>query len=152
MVLMTRCGQRMGRQDHRRVAGVDAGEFDVLEDAADDDGALVRVIEVADVRDAIHVHLGGVLQVLVHQHGAFGGGLDGEAHVALQLGVGIDDLHGASAEHEARAHEDRVAESLGHGERFGFAGGDAVGRLGNLELVQHRGEELAVFGDLDALG
>ena len=102
--------ERVGRQDHRRVAGMDAGELDVLEDAADDDGALVRVVEVADVRDAIHVHLGGVLQELVHQHRALGRGLDGEAHVMLQLGVGIDDLHGAPAEHEARAHEDRVAE------------------------------------------
>ncbi len=36
-------------------------------------------------------------------------------------------------------------------ERFGFVGGDAVGRLRNVQLAQHRGEELAVFGDLDAL-
>jgi hypothetical protein len=36
-------------------------------------------------------------------------------------------------------------------ERFGFVGGQAVGRLRNAQLGQHGGEEFAVFGDLDAL-
>jgi hypothetical protein len=36
-------------------------------------------------------------------------------------------------------------------ERFGFVGGDAVGRLGDLELIEHGREEFAVLGDLDAL-
>jgi hypothetical protein len=32
-----------------------------------------------------------------------------------------------------------------------LVGGQAVGRLRNVQLVEHRGEELAVLGDLDAL-
>ena len=145
-------GQGVRRQDHRGVARMDAGKLDVLEDAADDDGAIGWILEAADIGDAIHIHLGGVLEELVHQHRPFGGGLDGEAHVMPQLGVGIDDLHGASAEDEAGADEDGVAEGFGHGDGLGLAGGDAVGRLGDVELAEHRREELAVFGDLDALG
>ena len=87
------------------------------------------IVEVADVGDAIHVHLGGVFEEFVHEHRAFGRGFDGEAHVVLQLGVGIDNLHRAPAEHEAGAHQDRIAERLGDRERFGFVGGEAVRRL-----------------------
>ena len=36
-------------------------------------------------------------------------------------------------------------------ERFGFVRGEAVRRLRNVQLVQHRREEFAVFGDFDAL-
>ncbi len=108
-------------------------------------------VELADVGDAIHVHLGGVLQKFVHEHRAFGRGFDGKTHVMLQLGVGINNLHRAPAEHEGRADQDRIAQFLGRGERFLDVRGQAVGRLGNFQLVEHRGEELAVFGDFDAL-
>jgi hypothetical protein len=35
--------------------------------------------------------------------------------------------------------------------RLGFVGGQAVGRLRNAQLVQHRGEKFPVLGDLNAL-
>ena len=70
----------------------------------------------------------------------------------VQFRVGINDLHGASAQHEGGADEHRVAEFAGGLEGFGLVGGQAVGRLGDAQLVQHGGEELAVLGDLDALG
>ena len=95
--------KRVRRQHHRGVAGMHAGKFDVLQHAADDDGALARIREMAHVRDAIHVHFGGVFQKFVHQHRPLRRSFDGEAHVMLQLGVGINDLHRAAAEHEARA-------------------------------------------------
>ena len=68
-----------------------------------------------------------------------------------QLGVGKNNLHGATAEHERRAHEDRIVQFFRHGERLGFVGRDPIGWLRDVELAQHRGEELAVFGDFDVL-
>ena len=40
----------MRRKDHGRVAGMHAGEFDVLQHAADDDCAFVEVVELAEDR------------------------------------------------------------------------------------------------------
>ena len=131
---------------------MDAGKFNVLQKTADDDGAVFGLGEMADIGDAIHVHLGGVFQEFVHQDGPFRRGFDGEPHVMLQFRVGKNNLHGAAAEDEGGADEDRVAEFVGGLEGFGLVGGQAVGRLRDAQLVQHGGEQLAVLGDLDALG
>ena len=40
---------------------------------------------------------------------------------------------------------------IGDSERFCFIGRQTIRWLGNFQLVEHRGEELAVFGDLDFL-
>ena len=114
--------------------------------------AVIGIFELANVRDAIHVHLGRVFQKFVHEHRPFRGSLHRKTHVMLKLGIGINDLHRASAEDEGRADEDRIVQFLRHRERLGFVGGQAVGRLRNFQLVEHRGEKLAVLGDLDALG
>jgi len=90
-------GERVRRQDHGGIARVDTGELDVLQHPADDDGALGRVGKLADVREAIDIHFRGVLEEFVHQHRAFRGGFDGEAHVMLQFAIGKHDLHGAAA-------------------------------------------------------
>ena len=130
---------------------MDAGKFDVLQHPADDNRAFVRIFELADVGDAIHVHLGRVFEKFVHEHRAFRRGLDGKLHVMRQLGVGINNLHRAPAEHEAGPDQHRIAEFLGRGERFLGVRRQAVGRLRNFQLVEHRGEQLAVLGDFDAL-
>ena len=134
------------------VAGMDAGKFDVLQEPADDNRAAVGIGEMADIGNAIHIHLGGVFQEFVHQDGPFGGGFDGEPHVMLQFGVGINDLHGAPAEDKGGADQNGVAEFAGGQEGFGLVGGQAVGGLGDAQLVQHGGEQFAVLGDFDALG
>ena len=69
----------------------------------------------------------------------------------LKLGVGINNLHRPPAEHERRTDEHRIIQFFGDLERLAFVGGNTVGRLRNFELVEHRGEELAVLGDFDAL-
>ena len=69
----------------------------------------------------------------------------------LEFGVGINDLHRSAAQHERRPHEHGIAEFLGDCHRFSFVGGNAIGGLGDVQPVQHRGEELAVFGHFNAL-
>ncbi len=71
------------------------------------------------------------------------------AHVVAQLVVAVDDLHGAAAEDEAGADQDRVADLGGGGDSLVLVRGGAVGRLVEAELVQHLLEELAVLGALD---
>src|SRR5438445_13638007 len=69
----------------------------------------------------------------------------------LKLGIGIDNLHGAPSEDKAGTDEERVAEGFGCRQGFAFIGGYAIGRLGNVQLVEHYGKELAILGDLNAL-
>ena len=122
---------------------MDAGLFDVLHDGADDGGLAVA--------DAIDVHLGGVVEEAVDQHRALGRGGDGLVHVAGEFGVAVNDHHRAAAEHEGGAHEHRVADAVSDGERFVLVGGGAGFGLLEVELVEQRGEELAVFGEFDGL-
>ena len=49
-----------------------AGEFDVFQHSADDNGAFVRIFEMADIGDAIHVHFRRVFEKFVHEHGRSG--------------------------------------------------------------------------------
>ena len=71
---------------------------------------MVPPFGMADVRDAIHIHFGGVFEKFIHEHRAFRRGFDGEAHVMLQLAIGINNLHRAAAEHEGGPDQNRIAE------------------------------------------
>ena len=106
---------------------------------------------MAGVGNAVHVHLGGVFEELVHEHGPLGRRLDGEAHVVLQFRVRVNDLHRPSAEHEAGAHEYGVTQLLGGRQGLDFVGRDAIGRLRDFQPVEHCREQLAILGNLDAL-
>src|ERR1700683_113775 len=97
--------QRDRRQYAGRIAGVDAGFFDVLHDAADDD--------VFAVGECVDVDFGCILKELVDQDGALGirhapdlRGLRDIFFDGFQI-VGND--HGAAAEYVAGPHEDRQA-------------------------------------------
>ncbi len=114
----------------------------MLHDGADD-----RQVAVAD---GVDVHLDGLLEELVHQHGPLGAGLDGLLHEVLQrLGV-VDDLHRPAAQHVAGPDQHRVADLLGQLESALEGGGRAVGRLFQAQLVQERLELLAVLGQVNA--
>ena len=143
--------KRVWRQNHRGVARMDASKLDVFEDAANHDRAFIGSLTPAHIRNAIDIHLSCVLKKPIHEHGSFRRSLHSETHIVLKFGVGIDDLHRATAQHETGAHQNRVVQSLRYSERFGFAGGHAVGRLRNIELVQHRGEQLSILRDLNVL-
>ena len=86
----------------------------------------------------------------VFRRGA-GAGLDGLAHVAAQVGLGVDELHAASAEDEAGAHEHGIADGVRGRDGFVLGHGGAASGLADAEFVEHRAEEFAVLGDLDAL-
>ena len=58
--------ERVWGQDHGGVARVNPGVLDVFQDATHDDGAFGRIIKPAHVRNAVHVHLGRVLEELIH--------------------------------------------------------------------------------------
>ena len=81
--------------------------------------------------------------------GRSGEAATGVAHVVAKVVVAVDDLHGASAEDEAGADEDRIADIRGGSEGFFLVGGDAVGRLVEAELVEHLLEKFAIFRALD---
>ena len=94
-----------GRQHAGGVAGVDAGLLDVLHDAAD--------VQVRAVEEGVDVDLDGVLEEAVHQHRVVLGDLGGVGDVAGEVGLVVDDLHAAAAQHVGRADQDRVADLVG---------------------------------------
>ena len=153
-------GQRAGA-----VAGVDAGFLDMLHDAADED--------VLAVAEAIDVDFDGVGEVAVEQQRIVGedridlaGLVVGVAHqdigrheagqgvldVALEIGGAVDDGHGAAAQHVGRADDQRIAQALGDEASLLERIGDAVLGLGQFELVEELGEQVAVFGQIDGVG
>ncbi len=84
---------------------MDAGLFDVLHDAGDDD--------VCAVAERVDVDLGGVFKKVVDEDGAVLRILDGGGHVLADFCVVVGDDHGAAAEDVAGAHEDGVADAVG---------------------------------------
>ncbi len=144
---------------------MDAGLLDMLHDAGDE--GVLAVAEAVDVDlDGVReigveeqrvlaeqrVDLAGLvvgvflLDVLRHQAG------HGVEQVGLQHALVVDDLHGAAAEHVGRAHDQREAELAGDGARLLDRLGDAVLRLGEVELVQQLLEAVAVLGEVDHVG
>jgi hypothetical protein len=73
------------------------------------------------------------------------------AHDRLELVLAVEDEHAAAAQHERRPHQHRVTDLGRRADRLGFRQGDAIRRLPELHLVEHRREELPVLRDLDAL-
>ncbi len=158
--------ERVRRQHAGAVAGVHAGLLDVLHDAADPD--------VAAVAQGVDVDLGGVLEKAVQKDGRRalralsvgrvvtgpgerrGGGAgaaaaDLAAQVVGEAVVGVDDLHGAAAEHVGGAHDQREADEVGALERFLQRAGGGVGRRLVAEAVEQRAEARAVLGEVDRI-
>ena len=123
---------------------MDAGFLDVLHHAGDIDRFVVG--------DAIDIHLDRVVQVAVDQHRIVAGHAHRLAHVAMQAGAVVDDLHRTAAQHVARADHHRIADAFRN--CFGFVGGacDAVVRLAQAETMQQLLEALAILGDVDRVG
>ena len=131
-----------------------AGFLHVLHHRADHDVA-------GRVPDGVHVHLGGVLQEAVDQHGPLGRqpALPAEGAETGQLGHGpaeavlvVHDLHRPPPEHVAGAHQGRIADPLDDGKRVGDGRRGAAGRLRDLEPGAQRVPVLPVLGQVDRLG
>ena len=73
-------------------------------------------------------------------------------HEGAQVRRVVGDFHAAAAEHVARANEQRKPNAIG--DAFGFleARGHACGGVRDVELVEHRAEAFAVFGQVNRLG
>ena len=143
-------GQGLLLQAHRRqgaggITGMHTGGLDVLHQAADHHAA-------GGIAEGIHIHLGGIFQVLVDQHGVIGLHVHRFHHVAVELLLAVDHLHGTSAQHIARADHHGIAHALGDHARFSFAAGQAVAGLADVELAQDRLKLFAVFGCVDRFG
>ena len=75
------------------------------------------------------------------------------AHRAAQVGVVVDDLHRAAAEHVRRADEHRVADRRARSRPpSSTVDCDAAGRLRDAEPLAQRVELLAVLGRVDRRG
>ena len=117
---------------------MDAGRFDVLHHTADQHHPL-------PIAKGIHIHLYGVIEVLVDQHRVVGLHLHRFHHVAVQLGFVVDDLHGAPAQHIAGAHNHWIAHARGDGPGLGLTAGQAVAGLADLQPAQDRFKLLPIF-------
>ena len=136
--------ERNGGKAAGGITGVDARRFNVFHQAADHHVALV-------VAERINVHLNRILQVLVDQHRMVRFHLNGLQHVAIQLLLVEDHLHGATAQHIGRADHHWVAHAGRDIPGFRLTAGKTMPGLANVQLVQDRFELLAVFGAVDRL-
>ncbi len=97
--------QRHRRNGARGIAGVDAGQFDVLHDG--------RHKGVGAVGQRVGFGLDGVVEEAVDQDGPLGGHVHRLGDVFPQHLLVVDDFHAASAEHEGRPHHHRIADARG---------------------------------------
>ena len=132
------------RQHAGRIAGVNAGFFDVLHDAADD--------HVFAVRKRVHVHFDRVFEEVIDQHRPVLRILDRFLHVADDHLFVVGDHHGASAEHIRRPHQHRISNSVRALDRFFHRSRHRARGLRNFQFVQQFAEALAVFRQIDRLG
>ena len=137
-------GEAEGRGAAGRVAGVDAGLLDVLEDAAD--------VDLGAVAEGVDVALGGGLEEGVEVDGVVRRDAGGLCHVLLEVLLVIGDDHAAAAQHIAGAHQQRVAHFFGHLDGLLDRRGGAGCGVGDAHLVEQGRKALAVLCQVDGLG
>ena len=137
-------GEREGRPAARGVAGVDAALLDVLEHRAH--------VALGAVAEGVNVQLDGVLEEGVKVDRVIGRDARGLGHVGAQVVVVVDNSHATTAQHVARAHEQRVANAtrdLGGVLHCFCRRGE---RIGNLQAVEQAREAITILGQVDGLG
>ncbi len=123
---------------------MNAGLFDVLHDAADND--------VFAVGQRVHVNFSRRLEEMVDQYWPLLRVFDRLFHVAVDGFVVVGDDHRASAEHVRRPHQHGIADPIGIGQGFFDAGGRGSRGLRDFKLFQEPSKALAIFRQVDALG
>ena len=132
------------RDAGRRVAGVNTGLLNMLQDAAD--------VDLFAVAQGIDIGLNRTLQEAIEVHRVVGANARGLGHVIAQMLGIVGDHHAAAAQHIARAHQQRIADVRGHGLGLLKRGGLARRRVHDAQLVEQSGEALAVLGKIDGVG
>ena len=123
---------------------MDACHLDVLQDAAHE--------HVLAVAERIDVDFNGSFEESIKIDWVVRRDLRGFGHVLVKLVVVVDDGHAAAAEHVARTDEQREADVLGNPMRLFEGRGLTRSGVDNLELVEHLGETVAIFSEVDRLG
>ena len=132
------------RNAGRRVAGVNTGLLDMLQNAAD--------VDLFAVAQGVDVGLDCTLQEAVQVHRVVGANARSLGHVIAQMLGIVGDHHAAAAQHVARTHQQWVADVRGHGLGLLKRGGLARRRVHDTQLVEQSGEALAVLGKVDGIG
>ena len=139
--------------------------LDMLHDAANE--------HVLAIGDCVHIDFDGVAQIAVEQQRVLAQqrvdlryglpritvanvgrheGSQRRLDIVLETRRVVHDRHGAPAEHIGGADHQRKADLHGHFMRLLDAGGDAVARLAQAQLLDQQLETVAVFGEVDGVG
>ncbi|MPM37476.1 hypothetical protein SDC9_84093 [bioreactor metagenome] len=140
---------KLPAQSHRRnhagrVAGVNPGGLDVFHDRADH-----RTLAVGD---AVDVEFDRILEEPVDQNRLARRNRFGHFDIVAQILFLVNDDHAAPAQHEGRTDQQRIADAVGHRDRFVDGVGNAAFRLFDTDLFDQLLEEVAVFRGVDVVG
>jgi hypothetical protein len=135
---------------------MDPGLFDVLHHPAHQRPAAVfatlgrsrsRSLGAREIGDHVHVALDRLGEELVDQDRLVGqvAGAHRQSHVEPQLHVVEHGFHRPAAQDEARPHQHRVPDAVGHLDRLVDVVRDPVPGLADVQLLQQRREPLPVF-------
>ncbi|MPN26859.1 hypothetical protein SDC9_174285 [bioreactor metagenome] len=102
--------------------------------------------DILPVGHQVHVHLDGLVQVLVDEYWMVPGDLDCRFNIRPELVLGIDYLHGPSSQNIGRSDQHRITYPLGY--VLCLREGVSCSGFGLLytELVHKRREPSAVLG------
>ena len=100
---------------------------------------------VSSICDGVDIHLSGIFQKPVDQHGLPIGNHKRLSHVTIKLGLVITNFHCPSAEHKTRPDQHWKPNFLGLNPRFIHISSDAAGRLLQAQLIDQSLEQLPVF-------
>ena len=138
-------GQRQGRGDGDRIAGVDAHRVDVL-DRADDDAVVVAVA------DDLHLELLPAEHQFLDQHLAGRRGVDAALDDLQELLAVVGDAATGAAEGEGRPDDRRQPDDLQRLQRVDQRMGELGARRLEADPLHRLAEELAVLGLVDRFG
>ena len=120
-----------------------ASLLNVLHDRADYD--------FFTVTNGVDIHLNRCTEKTVQQHRSFIGSLHCVAHIAQQVFLTIDDLHGTTTEHIGRPHYQRITNGLGRLYCCFSAAHRRIVRLLQLQLLYHFLETLTILRSVDRI-
>ncbi|OPZ81752.1 MAG: hypothetical protein BWY77_00499 [bacterium ADurb.Bin431] len=108
--------------------------------------------ELALVADGVNLDLLGVLDEFGNDYRMVGGDPGRLVEEFFQFSIIGGDAHRRPAQDVGGAHQHRIADLSGEGDRPLYGGEFGPGRLVDVELVEQAGELVAVLGAVDAQG